>query len=126
MSSPALDDLAALLADRLREGRKFAILAGAGISVRAPSNVPVVTAMLTPILAELIPTAYIAKELLDAENPQRRNTKDFLRFEIYCELLVRLKVDPELEFLTPLGDCRAVNRNHLLLAGLIKQGHAVF
>jgi len=126
MSSSALDVLVALFDERARGQRKLAVLTGAGISRAAPSHLPVVTAMLTPILKELIPTPGVAAELLRAENPLRRNTKEFLRFETYCELLVKQKVDPELEFLDPLGDCVAVNRNHMLMAGLIQKGHAVF
>src|SRR3989442_1140234 len=110
MSNSTVAKVSSLFNERAEEGRKLAILAGAGISFPAPSNLPFVTPLVTPIVTELIPTLAIADQLLKAENRERRNTKDFLRFETFCEMLVKLKFDPKLELLEPLGACRAVNR----------------
>lgn len=118
--------LSILRANAAREER-LAILAGAGISRRAPSNLPTAGEMMISILRRLLsPEVFLrSADLLNAERPGRHSPKDFIRFESLVRTLAQYSRDANLTFLNYLAESRSPNRNHYLLAGLIENGHPV-
>lgn len=105
----------------------LAVLAGAGASRPSPSNLPLAGQLMHGVLERILPADMRGElaDLLTAERMDRSNPKDFLRFETLCQMLVEQKNDEELTFLDCLARCTSVNRDHLLLAGLLQQGHVV-
>ncbi|MFX0091495.1 MAG: tetratricopeptide repeat protein [Candidatus Hodarchaeota archaeon] len=106
---------------------KFCFLAGSGISVDPPSNLPTGYQFTQAVLERLIPLQR-RTEIINLTNPNRRgmrNSNDFLRFEQLIEYLQRW-FDPQLRILKCFAECQTPNLNHLFLAQMILGGHTVF
>lgn len=109
-------------------GRKrLVFLAGAGISLRSPSNLPSGRRLLEEILRHVLRD--VDRGLaLDLANPERRNKRtrgDYLRFESVLEELTMLRIDPGLEVLRCFATATEPNRNHVFLHQVILAGHTV-
>jgi hypothetical protein len=120
-----LDELEALLREYFHSNKKLAVLVGAGISKPSPSKLPLAGELMMGTLSKLFPLSLqkIIPELISAERVDRRNSKDFIRFEWLTEALQAF--DKNLDFLECFNMCKIPNRNHTVLAALIQQGHYV-
>ncbi|MFX1255343.1 MAG: tetratricopeptide repeat protein [Promethearchaeota archaeon] len=104
----------------------FCFLAGSGISLDPPSCLPTGYQFTKALLERLIPEEQ-RTNILALMNPDRegmRNPSDFLRFEQLMGYLHK-DYDRELRVLDGYAQCKAPNFNHLFLAQMLTQGHAV-
>ena len=110
--------------------KSLVFLAGSGISIDPPSNLPTGYQFTKIILQALIPTEYqeLVLSLMNPDRPDKRDPGDFIRFEQLMEKLVEHNIDPNFSLLEGIGFCNRPNVNHLILAELlkIKQGHQIF
>ena len=108
-----------------KKDQEFSIIAGAGVSLDAPSSMPTGFQFTRELLNYISPPGY-ADKLMELMNPQGENKRhpgDFLRFEQLIEL-IHEEHDPEFSILD-IYNCSTPNFNHLVLAKLIKGGHNV-
>ncbi|MFX1251939.1 MAG: tetratricopeptide repeat protein [Promethearchaeota archaeon] len=103
------------------------ILAGAGISLDPPSNLPTGYQFTRTLLQNIVINEEL-QSILQLMNPTRegmRSPGDFLRFEELVESLQK-NIDPDLTILKSYEVCNTPNRNHVVLAHLITKGWSVF
>lgn len=98
---------------------RYCFLAGAGISVDPPSNLPLAKDIVCQVVASL--------QL--ENNTERKMLEDFdhglLRFEQFMELISNF-YDPHLNILDHLAMCRSPNMIHNFLAHALERGDSVF
>lgn len=112
----------------ITDGKKLAIIAGAGISISQPSNLLSGGEFINSFLNVLAPdlkTREILGRLCLNNRFEKRSKGDYLRFESLMQLISD-DIDSELNILNCLDSCNSPNLNHYVLALLIKQGHKVF
>lgn len=106
----------------------IAFLVGAGISVDSPSNMFTGIDFNNSLIDRIAPNEELKKQLknlLWAENPNRANKGDFLRFEGIMGILQKI-TDENLDILDCFADCNVPNINHYVLASLLGKGYDVF
>ena len=108
---------------------KYVIIAGAGVSVDSPSEVPMAIPIMESIIKAIAPNDSIEKDLLQKDI--RKNidsgcklSGDFLRFETLMDAVSF--VDKNLEVLDAFKNYKYPNLNHYNLAKLAIEGHYVF
>ncbi len=99
--------------------QRYCFLAGAGISVDSPSNLPLAADIVHQVIASLQLETGIEQKMRD--DFARRA----LRFEQFLELIWRF-YDPHLHVLDHLAACSSPNMSHHFLARALERGHAVF
>jgi NAD-dependent SIR2 family protein deacetylase len=116
------------LAALLQPDQKLAILAGAGVSLDAPSNLLPGWPFIEETVRRAVPKDVDLKAVLSLVDPPKADTKtftrpgEFVRFEVLMWELVQSGLDPELHVLDCLGQSDKPNTNHFLLAELIRAG----
>ena len=129
----------------LQKERRIAVLAGAGVSLDSPSNLldgwsfmfetlrrvcpPEIDDRLRRSSAELKRNNAWKKSwllsILDLPNTPFHRPGEHLRFEVLMAELVQSGLDPELNVLNCLDQCDKPNRNHFILAQLLRSHHIV-
>ncbi|MBB3177175.1 SIR2 family protein [Variovorax sp. Sphag1AA] len=120
---PPLDRLQSILP---RSAGSLALLAGAGISVDAPSNLLAGWHFMDAILSRVMPAevdSEMTRSLISVPRNQHFRPGEFIRFET---LMMELSsgLDPQLHVLDCLDECEHPNANHYVIAELIRR-HAV-
>lgn len=129
----------------LNPTQRIAVLAGAGISLDAPSNLLDGWSFMFEALRRAAPAGIDANlkrssadlkknenwkkswvlSILDLPDAPFRRPGEQLRFEVLMAELVQSGLDPTLRILDCLDACDKPNRNHYILARLIMLGHVV-
>jgi len=115
------------VADLFTKDAPYCFLAGSGISIDPPSNLPAGYQFTQSLLKHIIPHDYV-DVILNLTDPHRQNKKaegHFLRFEQLMGFLQE-SIDVDLHVLDCLADSTQPNFNHLFLASLITKGCPVF
>lgn len=103
--------------------REVAYLAGAGVSVPEPSNLPTAFKFVNQLFAKIAPdkqTETLLCSLLI--NPDgRRTVGDYLRFETVMSILTAT-LDPEYDILKVFSACKNPNYYHYYLAEKLSEG----
>jgi hypothetical protein len=120
---------AGTLADTLPEwNRPPAILAGAGISLDNPSNLLAGWDFMEAVITRLMPPEVdraTALSLIAVPKARGYRPGEYIRFETLMGELVQTRIDPDLHVLDCLDECEHPNRNHYILAELIRRGATV-
>lgn len=105
---------------------KYCFLAGAGISIDAPSCLPGGHRFSETVLEKVVPIGEKSKilSLMDTGRKSAKALGDFLRFEELMEL-IQQEMDPELLLLTVFKLCNTPNLGHRFLANLLLNGHKI-
>ena len=134
-----------LLKSLLHNERSIAVLAGAGVSLDAPSNLLDGWSFMFETLRRVCPaeiddmlrrsSAELKKDnawkkswvlsILDLPETPFHRPGEQLRFEVLMSELVQAGLDPKLNVLECLDSCDRPNRNHFILAQLIRSHHIV-
>ena len=134
-----------LLKSLLHNERRIAVLAGAGVSLDSPSNLLDGWSFMFETLRRVCPpeiddrlrhsSAELKKDnawkeswvlsILDLPGTPFRRPGEQLRFEVLMSELVQSGLDPKLNVLECLDSCDKPNRNHFILAQLIRSRHIV-
>lgn len=134
-----------LLKSLLHKERKIAVLAGAGVSLDSPANLldgwsfmfetlrrvcpPEIDDFLRHSSADLKKNEAWKKSwvlsILELPDTPFRRPGEQLRFEVLMSELVQSGLDPKLSVLECLDSCDKPNRNHFILAQLIRSHHIV-
>lgn len=134
-----------LLKSLLHNERRIAVLAGAGVSLDSPSNLLDGWSFMFETLRRVCPpeiddrlrhsSAELKKDnawkkswvlsILDLPDTPFRRPGEQLRFEVLMSELVQSGLDPKLNVLECLDSCDKPNRNHFILAQLIRSRHIV-
>ncbi|MFX1374281.1 MAG: tetratricopeptide repeat protein [Promethearchaeota archaeon] len=109
-----MDEKNLALREILEEDSKYSIIAGAGCSIDAPSNLPTGNKMMEEIIKFTCAKSEI-ENLLNIEG---------LRFETLLEIIRKL-LDNDLKILEYLEQCDKPNSIHHSLAEMINRGHYV-
>lgn len=115
------------LQDLFAKKAAYCFLAGSGVSIDPPSNLPTGYQFTQTLLKKILPQEYVDATLA-LTDPNRQNKKahgHFLRFEQLMGFL-KESIDPELHVLDCLAESTQPNFNHLFLASLIEKGSPVF
>jgi len=124
---------------------KIAVLAGAGVSIDSPSNLLDGWTFMFETLRRAAPhdldrllkhsSAKLMKNdlwekswvlsILKTPNAKYYRPGEMLRFEILMNDLAESGLDPQLSVLNCFDKCDRPNRNHFILAHLIRAGHVV-
>lgn len=102
------------LKDLLEEGQNYNVIAGAGCSIDAPSNIPT----SNKIIKEIIKFTCAKSEIENISNIEG------LRFEVLLEI-IRSLLDNDLKILEYLEQCDKPNIIHFLLTEMIYRGYNV-
>ncbi len=105
------------------------IIAGAGVSVDAPSSFPMAIPLINAIIGSLAPNDLVKIELLKKDiregiSHECKLSGDFLRFEMLVDAISL--VDKDLYVLDAIKNYKNPNLNHFNLAKLAIEGHYVF
>jgi tetratricopeptide (TPR) repeat protein len=114
--------------NQVKDKEKWAILAGAGISIPPPSSIFSSYEMISEIIDIISPTNDVKAELLkllDPKRDERLTEGDFLRFELIMDIIQRT-IDPELRILDFLAgqydEFFSPNETHLIISKFIQSG----
>ncbi|MCK4735878.1 MAG: tetratricopeptide repeat protein [Methanophagales archaeon] len=113
-----------ILESVLQQRPSIAVLAGAGISVSLPTGLPKAKEFMEETINILVDSEDSRQYFID-QLACNRNDQKGLRFESFIEVLQNT-CDPGLDILNLFIQPVTPNRNHLLLANLIKIGHTIF
>lgn len=108
--------------------RHLAVLAGAGVSLNAPSNLLDGASFMRHTLRRAVPRGLdpaLALSVLNLPNATLRRPGEMLRFELLMHSLVQHRLDPQLTVLNCFDACESPNANHFALAELIHEGAIV-
>lgn len=108
---------------------KYVIIAGAGVSVDSPAEVPMAIPIMESIIKAIAPNDSVEKELLKKDIRENIDSEcklsgDFLRFEALMDAVSF--VDKNLVVLDAFNNYKNPNLNHYNLAKLAIEGHYVF
>jgi hypothetical protein len=103
------------------------ILAGAGVSFGAPASMPMGGMFNDEVIQGMTPQGVDPTEVLSLAEPSSEPHRpgEFLRFEVMMGSIAQAGLDSRLTVLDCLDECKVPNRNHWLLAKLIRAGHVV-
>ena len=106
-----------------RSGQPLAILAGAGVSLDAPSRLLDGGTFMRDVLVWARPSEVGEDwaKALTVRPPGLSRPGEFLRFEVLMKALVDSGFDPALTVLNCLDECDRPNPNHYILAELLHQ-----
>ncbi len=106
--------------------KKNTIIAGAGVSLDAPSNFPIVTEIIDKVLMDISPNENIYRQLKKTnirDNGDNGLSGDFIRFEALIEIV--MMYDRDLSILDAIKEYKDPNQNHFNLAMAAINGNYV-
>lgn len=106
----------------LSSGNKYGFLAGAGLSLGSPSNLPAASSFISYLLSNYFHED--AKEDLK-EKMNYTPADTFIRFEGIMEI-IKQSHDKQLKLLEFYGNCNSPNFNHYFLADMVDKKNDVF
>ena len=116
---------AVTLEDLFPSTEKLLFLAGSGISIAPPSNIPSGFQITSTLIEKLIPPDQVPEitPFTDPFRSMKREENDFIRFEQLMGYAKTAGLDVDILRMIAAG--KAPNHNHLFLAHALTMGHSV-